>query len=112
MILPAHDPDEPVMALNVDVGDGRPIPRLVLGKFGAAVIRDLPDASVARHQGPYWEAMSDQGWVRIESRSIVPLAPRNGFVAGSPMTNATTSSAYTPRSSHEIQRYPEPRRAR
>ena len=67
VILPAHDPDEPVMALNVDVGDGRPIPKLVVGQFGAAVIRDLPDASVARHQGPYWEAMSDQGWVRIES---------------------------------------------
>jgi len=67
VILPAHDPDDPVLALNVDVGDGRPIPKLVLGKFGAAVIRDLPDASVARHQGPYWEAISDQGWVRIES---------------------------------------------
>ena len=67
VILPAYDPDEPVLALNVDVGDGRPIPRLVLGKFGAAVIRDLPDASVARHRGPYWEAMSDQDWVRIES---------------------------------------------
>ena len=67
VILPAHDSDAPVMALNVDVGDGRPIPKLVVGQFGAAVIRDLPDASVARHQGPYWEAMSDQGWVRIES---------------------------------------------
>jgi hypothetical protein len=67
VILPARDPDEPMMAFNVDVGDGRPIPKLVVGQFGAAVIRDLPDASVARHQGPYWEAMSDQGWVRIES---------------------------------------------
>ena len=67
LIVQASDPDEPVMALNVDVGDGRPIPKLVVGPFGAAVIRDVPDASVARHQGPYWEAMSDQGWVRIES---------------------------------------------
>jgi hypothetical protein len=60
-------PDEPVMALNVDVGDGRPIPKLVIGRFGAAVVRDLPDTSVARHQGPYWEGLSDQGWIRIES---------------------------------------------
>ncbi len=67
VVLPARDADEPVMALNVDVGDGRPIPKLVVGQFGAAVIRDLPDASVARHQGPYWEGLSDQGWVRIES---------------------------------------------
>jgi hypothetical protein len=65
--LPARRPDEPVMALDVDVGDGRPIPKLVVGQFGAAVIRDLPDASVARHQGPYWEGLSDQGWVRIEN---------------------------------------------
>ena len=67
VVQPAGDADEPVLALNVDVGDDRPIPKIVVGRFGAAVIRDLPDASVARHQGPYWEAMSDQGWVRIES---------------------------------------------
>ena len=67
VLLPARDANEPVMALNVDVGDGRPIPKLVVGQFGAAVIRDLPDASVARHRGPYWEGLSDQGWIRIES---------------------------------------------
>ena len=66
-VLQSRDASEPVMALNVDVDDGRPIPKLVVGRFGAAVIRDLPDASVARHQGPYWEALSDQGWIRIES---------------------------------------------
>jgi len=59
--------DEPVMALNVDIGDGRPIPKLVVGRFGAAVIRDLPPASATRQQGPYWEARTDQGWIRIES---------------------------------------------
>ena len=66
-VLPKPDASEPVMALNVDVDDGRPIPKLVVGQFGVAVIRDLPDASVARHQGPYWEGLSDQGWIRIES---------------------------------------------
>ena len=59
--------DEPVMALSVDIGDGRPIPKLVIGRFGAAVIRDLPPASATRQQGPYWEARTDQGWIRIES---------------------------------------------
>jgi hypothetical protein len=67
VVGPARDSTEPVMAINVDVDDGRPIPKLVVGRFGAAVIRDLPDASVARHQGPYWEGLSDQGWIRIES---------------------------------------------
>ena len=59
--------DEPVMALNVEVGDGRPIPKLVIGRFGAAVIGDLPPAATTRQQGPYWEAMTDQGWIRVES---------------------------------------------
>ena len=59
--------DEAVMALNVDIGDGRPIPKLVIGRFGAAVIRELPAPSMARHEGPYWEGMTDQGWIRIES---------------------------------------------
>ena len=67
VVMPTRNANEPVMALNIDVGDGRPIPKLVVGQFGAAVIRDLPDASVARHQGPYWEGLSDQGWIRIES---------------------------------------------
>ena len=58
--------DEPVMAMSVDIGDGRPIPKLVIGRFGVAVIRDLPPTSVARHQGPYWEGRTDQGWIRIE----------------------------------------------
>jgi hypothetical protein len=59
--------DEPVMVLNVDVGDGRPIPKLVVGQFGAAVIRDLPPTTSARHAGAYWEGRTGQGWIRIES---------------------------------------------
>jgi hypothetical protein len=59
--------DEPVMALNVDIDDGRPIPKLIIGRFGAAVIRDLPSPSTVRHEGPYWEGRTDQGWARIES---------------------------------------------
>jgi hypothetical protein len=65
--VPTRTSDEPVMAINVDIGDGRPVPKLVIGRFGAAVIRDLPPASTTRQQGPYWEARTDQGWIRIES---------------------------------------------
>ena len=67
VVVPSRDANEPVMALNVDIGDGRPVPKLVVGQFGAAVIWDLPDASLAVHKGPYWEGLSDQGWIRIES---------------------------------------------
>jgi hypothetical protein len=59
--------DGPVMALNVDIGDGRAIPKLVIGRFGAAVIRDLPPVSAARQDGAYWEGLTGQGWIRIES---------------------------------------------
>jgi hypothetical protein len=59
--------DGPVLALNVDIGDGRAIPKLVVGRFGAAVIRDLPPASTVRLEGAYWESLTGQGWIRIES---------------------------------------------
>ena len=52
---------------NVDIGDGRPIPSLAIGRFGVAVLRELPAPSVARHQGPYWEGRTDEGWIRIEN---------------------------------------------
>jgi hypothetical protein len=63
----AFSGDEPVMALDVEIGDGRPIPKLVIGRFGAAVIRELPPAGSARQAGAYWEGRTDQGWIRIES---------------------------------------------
>ena len=59
--------DGPVLALNVDIGDGRAIPKLVVGRFGAAVIRDLPADSTMRRDGAYWEGLTGQGWIRIES---------------------------------------------
>jgi hypothetical protein len=59
--------DGPVMALDVDIGDGRAIPKLVVGRFGAAVIRDLPPVSAARQAGAYWEGLTGRGWSRIES---------------------------------------------
>jgi hypothetical protein len=59
--------DEPVMALNVDIGDGMVIPKLVIGRFGAVVIRELPPVPPARHKGAFWEGLTSQGWIRIES---------------------------------------------
>ena len=67
VILPAHDPDEPVMALNVDVGDGRPIPKLVRravrgrrhprspGRFGGAPPGTVLGSHVRPGLGPHRE---------------------------------------------------------
>jgi hypothetical protein len=65
--LAAGLPPDVVMIHRVDVGDGRPVPELLIGGFGVAVVRSLPEASLTRREGPYWEARTDDGWVRIEN---------------------------------------------
>lgn len=56
-----------VLIRRVDVGDGRAIPAVLLGRFGAAVVRELPEAAATRRQGAYWEARTSDGWIRIEN---------------------------------------------
>ncbi len=59
--------DEYVVAARVMLPDGRPVPELVLGPFGAAVIAELPPPRVARHRGSTWEVRTTRGWAPIES---------------------------------------------
>lgn len=47
--------------------DERPVSDLVLGPFGAAVIRELPPATVTRVRDGRWEARSTHGWVSLEN---------------------------------------------
>jgi hypothetical protein len=65
--LAAGLPEDVLLARNVDPGDGRPVPVLLVGRFGAAVVRELPVASATRREGQYWEALAADGWVRIEN---------------------------------------------
>jgi hypothetical protein len=65
--LAAGLPDDVVVARGVDVGDGRPVPVLIVGRFGAAVVREVPPTDATRRTGPYWEARVGDGWVRIEN---------------------------------------------
>ncbi|HSK51885.1 MAG TPA: hypothetical protein VLA44_03965 [Clostridia bacterium] len=65
--LAAGLPEDVLLARNVDPGDGRPLPVLLVGRFGAAVVRELPAASATRREGRYWEARVGDGWVRIEN---------------------------------------------
>ncbi len=65
--LAAGLPGDVTLVQHVDVGDGRAVPLVLLGRFGAAVVRELPDPAITRRQGPYWEANTGEGWIRIEN---------------------------------------------
>jgi hypothetical protein len=60
-------PDGVVVATGLTLADGRPVSDVVLGPFGAAVIRELPPTSLTRVQGTRWEARTTRGWISIES---------------------------------------------
>ena len=56
-----------VVATGLTLPDGRGVPDLVLGPFGAAVVRDLPPTSLTRvHQGG-WQLRTQRGWIPIEN---------------------------------------------
>jgi hypothetical protein len=60
--------DEYVVATRVRLLDGRTIPELVIGPFGAAVVSELPPSSVARSRGGLWEIrLHDGRWAPMES---------------------------------------------
>jgi hypothetical protein len=54
--------DELAVAGHVIPRDGRPIPELVIGSFGVAVIHELPSNSRVRHGPAGWETRSSDGW--------------------------------------------------
>jgi hypothetical protein len=57
--------DDHVVATSVRVPDGRPVPELVVGPFGAAVIEELPPAGAVVAHGPRtWEVRLGNGYIR------------------------------------------------
>ena len=57
--------DDHVVATAVRVPDGRPVPELVLGPFGAAVIEELPPAGAVVSRGVRtWEVRVGRGYIR------------------------------------------------
>ena len=60
-------PEDLVAVIDVDPGDGRRVPEIVLGPFGAAVIRELPPPSVTRHLSGTWELRTKRGWIPLEN---------------------------------------------
>jgi hypothetical protein len=57
--------DDHVVATSVRVPDGRPVPELVIGPFGAAVIEELPPVGAIVARGPHsWEVRLGNGYIR------------------------------------------------
>ena len=79
--------EELAVASNVIPREGMPVPELVVGPFGVAVIHELPSVRRARHGPAGWEARSEDGWEPMDDpldtcdarrRARSPLAGRCG----------------------------------
>jgi hypothetical protein len=61
-----HLPAEVVVATGVVPRDGRPIPELVVGPFGVAVVHQMASRDAIRAVGQSWEARTQDGWIPTE----------------------------------------------
>lgn len=59
--------DEVVVVADVVPGQGRAIPEIAIGPFGAAVIHALPSSRKFRQMGASWEWRARDGWLPIEN---------------------------------------------
>jgi len=60
--------DESLAGSDLRLPDGRPIPELVLGPYGVAVLLELPPSRYLRHAGSSWEARDRNGrWLPYEN---------------------------------------------
>jgi hypothetical protein len=60
-------PEDVIVASEITLSDGRGVGDLVVGAFGAAVIRELPPAAVTRVREGNWEARGARGWIPLEN---------------------------------------------
>jgi hypothetical protein len=59
-------PADIVAAIGVVPDDGHPIPELVVGPFGIAVVHELGPRDIIRQVGSGWERRTSRGWVPTE----------------------------------------------
>jgi hypothetical protein len=59
-------PDDVVVASGLILPDGRPVPDLIVGPFGAAVVRELPPAAAVRIKDGQWHLHTQRGWITLE----------------------------------------------
>ena len=62
----AELPDDVDVATDIAPDDGRPIPELVVGPFGVAIIDELGPREIIRPVGSGWEKRTSRGWIPIE----------------------------------------------
>ena len=60
-------PDDITVASGLTLSDGRGVAELVIGPFGAAVVRELPPAAVTRINGESWQVRGSRSWISIEN---------------------------------------------
>ncbi len=60
-------PADIVVASGLALPDGRSVSELVIGPFGAAIIRELPPAGITRVRDGNWELRSSRGWIALEN---------------------------------------------
>jgi len=63
----ADVPSDVVVASGLVLPDGRGVPELVIGPFGAAVVRELPPATVTRIRDGQWELRTSKRWIPLEN---------------------------------------------
>ncbi|MFL5674569.1 MAG: hypothetical protein ACJ779_06165 [Chloroflexota bacterium] len=59
-------PPDVYVASNVVLSAGRPIPEIVVGPFGVAVVHELGRPNVIRQTGTTWERKTGEGWLPTE----------------------------------------------
>ena len=59
--------DDITVASGLTLSDGRGVSELVIGPFGAAVIRELPPSIVTRISGDHWQVRGARGWISLEN---------------------------------------------
>jgi hypothetical protein len=62
----ARLPEDILVAAGVVPHDGRPIPELVIGPFGVAIVHELESRDRLRRVGEGWEMRTRDGWVPTE----------------------------------------------
>ena len=60
-------PDDMTVARGLTLPDGRGVSDVVIGPFGAAVIRELPPVAVTRIRGDAWQLRTSRGWIALEN---------------------------------------------
>lgn len=60
-------PEGVVLASGLTLPDGRGLSDLLVGPFGAAVIRELPPTTVTRVREGIWELRTKRGWIPLEN---------------------------------------------